>query len=100
MGFKSFMIKKALQMKGMSKDQAEAVAKGIDENPELVDSLKSIEANPEIKALLEKIQKEMEALKKTGMAETYAMVTVMRKYQSEITKHREALMPLMQLMNK
>lgn len=100
MGFKSFMIKKTLQMKGMSKEQAEAVAEGLDKNPELAESLKALEGNAEVKALLEKIQKEMEQKKKEGMAEQYAMIAVMGKYKSEITKHREALEPLMRLMMK
>jgi hypothetical protein len=100
MGLKSFLIKKTLQMKGVSKDQAEAIADGLANNPGLAENLKAIESNPEIKTLLEKIQKEMEELKKGGMAEQYAMITVMRKYQSEIAKHREALEPLMKLMMK
>ncbi|MGV8131100.1 MAG: hypothetical protein ACP5N7_03295 [Candidatus Pacearchaeota archaeon] len=100
MGFKSFVLKKTLQLKGMSKDQAEAIAKGIEENPEMMDGLKALEDNKPVKELLEKIQKEIEQKKKEGMAEQYAMITIMGKYKSEIAKHREALEPLMRLMMK
>ncbi len=34
------------------------------------------------------------------MDEQYASLLVMKKYQSEVLKHREALMPLMSLMQK
>lgn len=98
MGFKSFLLKKTLQMKGVSGDQAEAIAKQLTENPEMAESLKALESNTEVKELLEKIQKEIEEKKKAGMPEQYAAVQVMTKYQSEIAKHRDALMPLMQLM--
>ncbi len=100
MGIKSFLVKKTLQMKGVSKDQAEAIAKQLDEHPELAASLKSIEKNPDLKALLEKIQAEIELQKKGGMAEMYAAQMAMKKYQSEIMKYREELGPLMQLMGK
>ena len=100
MSFKSFFIKKALQFKGVGKDQAEAMAKQLDEHPELASALKSLEANPNVKALFEKIQKEVEEKKKQGMADNYATMSVMTKYQSEIAKYREELAPLMQLMQK
>ncbi len=100
MGFKSFLIKKTLQMKGMSKEQAEAVADGLANNPELASQLKALEQNTEVKALLEKIQKEIEIEKKKGTPDTYAMITVMGRYKSEIAKHREDLEPLMRLMMK
>ncbi len=98
MGFKSFLLKKTLQMKGVSGDQAEAIAKAMEENPEMAKSLKALEGNKEVKALLEKIQKEIEEKKKAGMPEQYAAVQVMGKYKSEIAKHRDELAPLMQLM--
>jgi cell fate (sporulation/competence/biofilm development) regulator YlbF (YheA/YmcA/DUF963 family) len=98
MGFKSFLLKKTLQMKGVSGDQAETIAKAIEENPEMAKSLKALEDNKDIKALLEKIQKEIEEKKKAGMPEQYAAVQVMGKYKSEIAKYREELAPLMQLM--
>ncbi len=98
MGFKSFLLKKTLQMKGVSGDQAEAIAKQIEEHPEMANSLKALEGNKEVTELLKKIQDEIEAKKKAGMPEQYAAVQVMTKYQSEIAKHREALAPLMQLM--
>jgi cell fate (sporulation/competence/biofilm development) regulator YlbF (YheA/YmcA/DUF963 family) len=98
MGFKSFILKKSLQMKGVSGDQAENIAKAIEENPEMAKSLKTLEQNKDVKALLEKIQKEIEEKKKAGMPEQYAAVQVMGKYQAELTKYREELAPLMQLM--
>ena len=100
MGFKSFITKKALQMKGVSSDQAEEIAKKLDENPELATSLKELESNKEVKELFEKITKEIEEKKKSGLGEQYAAVLVMGKYKSEIAKHRDALMPLMSLLQK
>ncbi|HTH92907.1 MAG TPA: hypothetical protein VL576_00280 [Candidatus Paceibacterota bacterium] len=98
MGFKSFLMKKTLQMKGVDKDQAEKIAKTLEENPEMAKTLKSMEDNKELKALLEKIQSEIEEKKKAGMPEQYAAVQVMGKYKSEIAKYRNELAPLMQLM--
>jgi len=100
MGIKSFLMKKTLQMKGVPKEQAEKIAQALDENPELANTLKSMESNPEIKALFEKVQKEIKEKVDGGMPEQYAAVQVMGKYKSEITKHREALAPLMQLLGK
>ncbi|MCX6754344.1 MAG: hypothetical protein NTU81_00740 [Candidatus Nomurabacteria bacterium] len=100
MGFKSFVTKKALQMKGMSSEQAEQIAKQLDENPEIAESLKALEGNKEVKELFEKITKEIEEKKKGGLDEQYAAVLVMGKYKSEIMKHREALAPLLGLMQK
>lgn len=98
MGIKSFLIKKALQAKGVSKDQAEMIADKLAENPQLAEQLKVLQENKEVKELFEKIQKEMEALTKAGMPEQYAMMNVMAKYKDQIQKHREELAPLMQLM--
>lgn len=100
MGIKSFLMKKTLQMKGVSKDQAENIVAEFEKNPELASALKSLEANKEVKALFEKIQKEIEEKKKGGMNDMYAAVQVMGKYKSEIAKHREELAPLMQLLQK
>jgi hypothetical protein len=100
MGFKSFITKKALQMKGVSSEQAEKIAKQLDENPEIANSLKALEGNKEVKALFEKIAKEIEEKKKGGLGEQYAAVLVMGKYKAEIMKHREELAPLMGLMQK
>ena len=100
MGFKSYITRKVLQMKGMSAEQAEQIAKQLDENPEIAESLKALEGNKEIKALFEKITKEIEEKKKGGLDEQYAAVLVMGKYKSEIMKHREALAPLLSLMQK
>jgi cell fate (sporulation/competence/biofilm development) regulator YlbF (YheA/YmcA/DUF963 family) len=100
MSFKSFITKKALQMKGVSKEQAEAISAQLESNPELVESLKALESNKEVKDLFEKIQKEVEEKTKGGLSEQYAMIMVMGKYKGEIAKHRDALMPLMSLMQK
>jgi cell fate (sporulation/competence/biofilm development) regulator YlbF (YheA/YmcA/DUF963 family) len=100
MGFKSFITKKALQMKGVSAEQAEKIAKELDENPAIVESLKTLESNKEVKELFEKITKEIEEKKKSGLGEQYAAVLVMGKYKNDIMKHRDALAPLMGLMQK
>lgn len=100
MSIKSFLIKKTLQAKGMSKEQAEKIAEEMSANPELVSTLKSLEDNKEVKALFDKIQKEMEEKKKSGMDDQLAMVLIMGKYKSEIAKHRHELEPLMRLMQK
>jgi cell fate (sporulation/competence/biofilm development) regulator YlbF (YheA/YmcA/DUF963 family) len=100
MGFKSYVTKKALQLKGMPADQAEELAKKLTENPEIAESLKALESNKEVKDLFEKITKEIEEKKKNGMGEQYAAILVMGKYKAQIVKHREALAPLMSLMQK
>jgi hypothetical protein len=84
----------------MSKDQAEKTAKQLEDNPDIANSLKALESNKEVKELFEKITKEIEEKKKGGMGEQYAAVIVMGKYKAEIMKHREALAPLMSLMQK
>jgi hypothetical protein len=100
MGFKKFITKQALRMKGVSSDKAEEIAKQLDENPQIAESLKALEGNKEVKALFEKITKEIEEKKKGGLGEQYAAVLVMGKYKAEIMKHREALEPLMGLMQR
>lgn len=100
MSIKSFLMKSALRAKGVDKDQAEAIAKEMESNPELMGAMKSLEDNKEVKELFEKMQKEMDEYKKNGMADMYAMAMVSEKYKADIVKHREALMPLMQLMMK
>lgn len=100
MGLKKFVTKQVLRLKGVSSDKAEEISKQLDENPEMVESLKSLESNKEVKELFEKITKEIEEKKKTGLGEQYAAVLVMGKYKAEIMKHRDALEPLMNLMKK
>ena len=87
-------------MKGMSAEQADQITKQLEENPQLAESLKALESNKEVKELFEKITKEIEEKKKSGTAEQYAAILVMNKYKAEIIKHREALAPLMSLMQK
>lgn len=100
MSIKSFLMKKALQMKGVSSEQAEEIAKKLADNPEIADSLKALESNKEVKELFEKIQKEVEEKKKSGTPEIYASMLVMTKYKEQITKHRDILEPMMRLMQK
>ena len=100
MSFKSFITKKALQMKGVSSEQAEEIAKKLEENPEIAESMKALEGNKEVKELFEKITKEIEEKKKSGLGEQYAAVLIMSKYKNEIMKHREALEPLLRLMQR
>lgn len=100
MSIKSFFVKNALRLKGVPKDQAEAMAEKFEANPELMDAMKQIESNPELKALMEKIQKEIEEKTKGGMDNMMASAGVMMKYKNEIAKHRDALMPLMTLLQK
>ena len=85
-------------MKGMSKDQAESIADKLSSNPEIVDAMKSLEENKEVKALFEKIQKEIEEKKKSGLGDEYVTILVMNKYKAEMLKHRQELEPLMRLM--
>lgn len=100
MGIKSWLIKKALssKMKGLPEEKIDELVSQIESNPELVKSLKALEENKEVKTLLEKIQKETEEKIKNGMNAEMAQMSVMMKYKDDIVKHREALMPLMQLM--
>lgn len=93
-------MKKALQMKGVSGEQADAILEKIEQNPDLVETLKALEANKEVKELFEKIQKEIAEQVKNGTPEVYATVNVMSKYKAQIAKHREALAPLIELMHK
>lgn len=87
-------------MKGVSSEKAEEIAKQLEENPEVVESLKALDGNKEVKELFDKITKEIEEKKKTGLGEQYASMLVMTKYKNEIMKHREALAPLFSLLQK
>ena len=98
MGMKSFLVKKALQAKGMSKEQAELIADKLANDPAMAEKLKALESNKELKELFENIQKEIEEKKKGGMPEQYAAMSVMTKYKDQVAKHREELGPLMELM--
>jgi hypothetical protein len=100
MGLKSFLIKKTLQMKGVSKEQAEVIANEVAENPEMMRALKALEENKELKALLEKVQKEIEEEKKKGMADAYAAVTVLGRHKAELAKYQDELGPLMHLIGR
>ncbi len=98
MSFKSFVMKKALRLKGVSKDQADAIADKMDNDPQFAETMKSLQGNKEVKELFDKIQKEIEEKKKSGMPEEYAAMNVMTKYKAQIAKHKDALAPLFALM--
>ncbi len=97
MGFKKFVMKQALKLKGVKGDQAERIADELDKNPELVSQMKQLEGNKEVMELFKKIQAEIEEKKKAGMPEQYAMMAGMTKYKAEIAKYKDDLIPLMQL---
>lgn len=96
MGFKKFVVKQALKLKGVSGDQAELIAERLSSDPALAESMKALEGNKEVTDLFKKIQDEIEEKKKT-MPEQYAAMAVMTKYKAQIAKHRDELAPLMQL---
>jgi hypothetical protein len=98
--FKQFITKSVLRLRGVPKEQAEAMANALADNPELASALKKIEENPEVKELMEKIQKEIEEKTKNGMDQMMASASVMMKHKAEIAKYREVLEPLMMLMQK
>lgn len=98
MSIKSFLAKKALQLKGLSKEDAERIASELDKNPEIAEQLKNLEKNKEVKELFEKIQKEVEVAEKGGIPPQYAQMQIMSKYKNEVMKHQEDLAPLIQLM--
>ncbi len=100
MGLKSFLIKKAIgsKLKGVPKDQVDQLVSEIENNPEMIKSLKALEENKAVKNLLEKVQKETEEKIKNGMNAEMAQMAVMMKYKDEFIKYREELMPLMHLM--
>jgi cell fate (sporulation/competence/biofilm development) regulator YlbF (YheA/YmcA/DUF963 family) len=97
---KKFLMKQALRFKGVDSEQAEAISKMIDEKPELVEAFKKIEANPELKKLMESMQKEIEEKVKNGMDQTMASVGVMQKHKYELAKYKDLLEPLMMLMQR
>lgn len=95
---KKFLMKQALKFKGMTGEQADHVAKMLDENPELMQTMKKLEENKELKTLFENIQKETEEKIKNGMDATMAQMGVMMKYKAQIAKYQDELMPLFQMM--
>ena len=98
MGIQTFLMKKALQAKGMSKEQAELIADKLEKDPSIAEKMKALESNKELKTLFENIQKEIEEKTKGGMPEQYAAMAVMTKYKDQVTKHRDELAPLLELM--
>ncbi len=100
MGFKKFITKTALRMKGVSKDEADKISEALENNPALAENLKALEGNKEVMKLFEKVQAEIEEKKKAGMNDTYAAMNVMTKYKSEIAKYQKELAPLMELFMK
>lgn len=98
MGIKSFLTKQVLKAKGVSGEEADRISKMMDENPALVDSLRELEKNKELKTLFENIQKEIDEKKKSGIPEMYAMMNVMSKYKEQVRKYQNELAPLLQIM--
>lgn len=76
-----FGIWKNLKNKAMQAMLEKQLANLPPEQREAVQNM--VEANPD---LFEKIAKEIEELKKTGVNELYAGMQVMKKYQSELQK--------------
>lgn len=70
MGIRDFFVKQAVKYgaKNLPKEQQEMLKVAVDKNP----------------ALLSKIAKEIEVLKKQGKPEMYASLDVMKKYQKEL----------------
>jgi len=100
MGIKTFLTKQILRAKGVDSKEASRISKMMDENPALVDSLKELEKNKELKKLFDNIQKEIEEKKKSGMPEMYAMMNVMSKYKDDVKKYQKELAPLIQIMQE
>lgn len=101
MSIKKFFLKQALKWKGgVSGDQADKIAEMFDKNPEMVDALKKIEDNPELKKLFEKIQADMAEQVKKGAHESILAQTIMLKYQKDLAKYGPELVPLFTLMQK
>ena len=98
MGIKTFLTKAVLRAKGVKGEEAEKIAQMMESNPELMASMQELEKNKELKALFENIQKEIDAKKKEGMPEMYAMMNVMSKYKDQVRKYQAELAPLMQIM--
>ena len=98
---KKFLLKQALKWKGgMSGEQADKVAEMFDKNPELLQAMKKIEDNPELKKLFETIQKEIEEHVKKGGNEAVLSQVIMQKYQHKLAQYGSDLMPLFQVMQK
>lgn len=98
---KRFLIKQALKLKGgMSGKQADQIAEMLEKNPELLQAMKKIEDNPELKKLFEMIQKEVEEHVKKGGNEAILSQVIMQKYQHKLAKYGPELMPLFQIMQK
>ncbi len=100
MGFKKFITKTALRVKGVSSEEADKIASALEDNPTLANDLKALEGNKEVMALFKKVQVEIEEKKKAGMNDTYAAMNVMSKYKSEIAKYQKELAPLIEVFMK
>ena len=98
---KKFLLKQVLKWKGgVSGEQADQIAEMLDKNPELLQAMKKIEDNPELKKLFETIQKEVEEHTKKGGNEAILSQVIMQKYQHKLAKYGSDLMPLFQIMQK
>ena len=100
MSIKSFFVKKALQMKGVSKEQAEQMAEMMEKNPAMMEAFKKMNEDPKLMALLKKIQDETEQKTKNGMDSTMATVGTLAKYKNELAQYRDLLEPISMLLQK
>jgi hypothetical protein len=100
MSIKSFFVKKALQLKGMSKEQAEAMSEAVEKNPALMEAFKKMNEDPKLMALLKKIQEETELKIKNGMDSTMATMGTLSKYKNELAQYRDLLEPISMLLQK
>jgi len=100
MSIKTFFVKKALQMKGMSKEQAELLSSEIEKNPQLMEAFKKMNEDPRLMALLKKIQEETEQKTKNGMDSTMATMGTLAKYKNELAQYRDLLEPISLLLQK
>lgn len=100
MSIKTFIIKNALKLKGVPKEQVDLMVEKIEQNPDLVNKLKHLQENKELMAILEKIQKATEEKTKQGMDQMMATMLVMKEYAREIEPYKNDLLPLMSLIQK
>jgi hypothetical protein len=100
MSIKSFFIKKALQLKGVSKDQADMMAEAMEKNPAMMEAFKKMNEDPKLMVLLKKIQDETDQKIKNGMDSTMATMGTLSKYKNELAQYRDLLEPISMLLQK
>lgn len=100
MSIKTFFIKQALRLKGISSDQAEEMAKKMEQNPELLSKMKKMQENKELMEIMNTISAKVDEKVKQGMDQMMATMLVMKDHASVLEKHKEELMPFLELMQK